>query len=197
MREVLEIGVLQAAPLFLGSVLVRGERRARIVEVEAYRADGDPGSHAYRGMTPRNRIMFGPPGFAYVYFTYGSHWMLNITAGKTDEAAALLIRAAEPLADLDTMRANRPKARHDWDLLSGPGKIAAAFEITSVDYGLDLLNPKSSLHFEVGPPPSKILCGPRIGLAQGKGETLPWRFVDGHSLRYISRPHPSETWSED
>ena len=194
MRQVLELGVLEAAPLFLGSILVRGERRARIVEVEAYRAEGDPGSHAFRGMTPRNRIMFGPAGFSYVYFTYGSHWMLNITAGKTDQAAALLIRAAQPLTGLEDMRLHRPKAKHDWDLLSGPGKIAAAFEITSKDYGLDLLDPQSSLHFEIGPPPTKILYGARIGLATGKGEHLPWRYVDGHCLRYVSRPHPLETW---
>lgn len=90
--------VRRGAVALLGAHLVRGEKRARIVEVEAYRGIDDPGSHAFRGATPRNEVMFGPPGFAYVYFTYGMHWMLNVSSQNHSVAAAVLLRAGEPLA---------------------------------------------------------------------------------------------------
>jgi len=134
--------------------------------------------------------MYGRAGCAYVYFNYGCHWMLNVVAHEEGSAAAVLIRAAEPVDGLEEFRALRPKARHDWDLLSGPGKLAAAFGIDAQDYGLDLLDPSSSLRIAPGPTPAVILCGPRIGLATGKGEELPWRFVDGHALKFVSKPHP-------
>lgn len=182
--------MIEAAQDLLGCYLIRGERRARIVEAEAYRAENDPGSHAFRGPTPRNRVMYGKPGLAYVYFNYGCHWMLNVVAHEEGRAAAVLIRAAEPVEGLEEFRRFRPKARKDADLLSGPGKLAAAFEITGRDYGLDLLDPHSSLRIEQGSKPSKIIAGPRVGLAPGKGEEIPWRFVDAHALRYVSKPHP-------
>ena len=185
--EALESDVLHACTALLGTHLVRGTKRARIVEVEAYRAD-DPGSHAFRGRTKRNDVMFGPPGRAYVYFSYGAHWMLNVTAHPEGDAAAILIRAAQPLERLEDMRALRPKARRDEDLLSGPGKIAAAFGITGRDYGAELLDPRSELRIEPGRPVSNVMSGTRIGLAEGKGEHLPWRFVDGDALRWISKP---------
>src|SRR6185503_6309604 len=121
--------VRRGAVALLGTHLVRGKRRARIVEVEAYRGLDDPGSHAFRGPTPRNQVMFGPPGFAYVYFTYGMHWMLNVTAQHHGIGAAVLIRAAEPLEGIQKMQDMRPKAQKIEDLLSGPTKICAAFEI--------------------------------------------------------------------
>ena len=192
LRKTLENDVISAAQKLLGMELVRGNLRARIVETEAYRAEGDPGSHAFRGKTPRNSIMFGKPGLAYVYFTYGNHWMLNVVAHEEGNAAAVLVRAAAPLSGLELMRRRRPKAKHDYDLLSGPGKLAAAFGITGKDYGVDLFDAHSSLHLEAGRPPTKILCGTRIGLTLGKGDELPWRFVDGHGLRFVSRPHPSQ-----
>lgn len=187
LREALRHDVLSGAEHLLGATLIRGNRRARIVEVEAYRQEDDPGSHAFRGLTPRNQVMFGKPGFAYVYFNYGCHWMLNVVAHDEGRGAAVLIRAAEPLAGLDEFRAFRPKAKRDWDLLSGPGKLAAAFEITNRDYGIDLLDPSSDLRIEAGTRPSKILRGLRIGLAKGKGEDIPWRFVDGDALRFVSK----------
>jgi DNA-3-methyladenine glycosylase len=163
------------------------------VETEAYRAEGDPGSHAYHGLTPRNRVMYGQPGLCYVYFNYGCHWMLNVVAHAEGAAAAVLVRAAEPVAGLEEFRLLRPKAKHDWDLLSGPGKLAAGFGINGKDYGLDLLDAGSSLRLEPGLPPTKILQSPRVGLAAGKGEEIPWRFADGHALRFVSRPHPKES----
>jgi len=190
LRKAFETDVITAAQRLLGMELVRGNLRARIVEAEAYRQD-DPGSHAFRGKTPRNSIMFGKPGQAYVYFTYGNHWMLNVVAHEEGNAAAVLVRGAEPLSGLETMRKRRPKARHDYDLLSGPGKLAAAFGITGKDYGVDLFDPHSSLHLEAGRAPSKVLCGIRIGLTPGKGDDLPWRFLDGGALKFVSRPYPT------
>jgi DNA-3-methyladenine glycosylase len=132
--------------------------------------------------------MFGTPGLAYVYFTYGMHWMLNVVCHGEGDAAAILIRAAEPLDGLEEMRARRPKARNDFDILSGPGKIAAAFDIDRRFYGIDLLNPESELRIEPGEPCNRVLVGTRIGLAKGKGDDLPWRFIDGDRLRWISPP---------
>lgn len=185
--QALESDVLSACRVLLGFHLVRGPCRARIVEVEAYRAD-DPGSHAFRGKTKRNEVMFGTPGRAYVYFNYGVHWMLNVTAHAEGDAAAILVRAAEPLEGLEVMYARRPRAKRPEDLLSGPGKLAAAFGITGSDNGVDLLAEKSELRIEPGEPVGKILAGVRAGLAKGKGEDLPWRFVDADSQKWISKP---------
>ena len=183
----LEKDVLRGAKALLGAHLVRGNLRARIVETEAYRAD-DPGCHAFRGRTARNDVMFGPSGFAYVYFNYGVHWMLNVTAHSHGDPAAVLVRAAEPLEGLEGMFARRPRARRPEDLLSGPGKLAAAFDITNRDYGINLFDPSSNLRIEAGSRPKKIISGVRVGLAEGKGEDLPWRFVDGAALQWLSKP---------
>lgn len=183
-----EEDVLVGCRALLGAHLVRGARRARIVEVEAYRAADDPGSHAFRGPTKRNQVMFGPPGRAYVYFTYGAHWMLNVTALREGEAGGILIRAAEPLEGMALMRERRPKATTVQDLLSGPAKLAAAFDITGADNGIELLIGKSDLRIEAGTPVTNVLSGVRIGLAKGKGEETPWRFVDGSSVQWLSRP---------
>lgn len=133
--------------------------------------------------------MFGEPGHAYVYFTYGNHWMLNVVAHDTGNAAAILIRAAKPLTGLETMRERRPKAKRDEDLLSGPGKLAAAFGLDRRHDGLNLFE-GDEVRMEPGEPPRQILTGTRIGLALGKGDDLPWRFVDADRLRWVSRPHP-------
>ena len=186
LRSILSADVVAAAPALLGSTLVRGEMRARIVEVEAYRSD-DPACHAYRGRTPRTEVMFGPPGFAYVYFSYGNHWMLNIVAHPPGDASALLIRAAEPLDGLDWMRANRGRSR-DRDLLSGPGKLAQAFGITRAENGLDLLAESGDLRLiapnaQIG----TVRSRPRIGIAEGKWHDVPWRFVNEDALEWLSR----------
>ena len=183
--------VLKAAPGLLGAELVRGELRAKIVEVEAYRGKEDPGSHAHRGLTPRNKVMFGEPGHAYIYFTYGVHWCLNVVAESAGHSAGILIRAAKPLEGQELMFFRRKKATREEDLLSGPGKIAEAFSITGEFYGIDLLDPNSELRLKKGASPKHILKSVRIGLAKGKGEHLDWRFVDGDLIRWVSRSTPS------
>lgn len=182
--------VLKAAPALLGAYLVRGDLRARIVETEAYRAKDDPACHAYRSRTKRNDVMFGPPGFAYVYFSYGVHWMLNVTAHVEGNAAAVLIRAAEPLEGLPDMHRRRDTVVPA-NLLSGPGKLCQAFEITGEDNGLNLFDPRSSLRIEPPEKPlakSKILAGPRIGISQGMD--LPWRYMDADRIQWVSKPRP-------
>lgn len=170
----------------LGCILVRGELRARIVETEAYDGPFDPGSHAFRGPTPRSEVMFGPPGRAYIYFTYGMHWCLNVVTRPAGLGSAVLLRAAEPLAGLEVMRSRRVKSLRDEDLLSGPAKLAAAFGLNGSMNGIDLLDPCSELRIEDGPPPRQVLVGTRIGLAPGKGDDLHWRFADGDALRWVS-----------
>jgi len=144
-------------------------------------------------MTPRNAVMFGPPGHAYVYFTYGNHWMLNITAHDDGDAAAVLIRAAIPLEGLDVMRERRfrtQKLQSDANLLSGPGKICQAFGIDRRHNGIDLLDPSGELWLEPGAPVERVTVGTRIGLAIGMGDDLPWRFLDAENLRWASKPLP-------
>jgi DNA-3-methyladenine glycosylase len=198
--DLLEQDVVAASEAMLGMFLVRGGRRGRIVETEAYRASDDPASHAYRGVTPRNAVMFGPSGLAYVYFSYGAHWMLNIVAQGRGDAAAILVRACEPVEGIDVMWQRRPKARKVEDLLSGPGKLAPAFDITRADNGADLFaayrtSPPEALpgpsdlpplHIEPGEPPRNVIAGPRIGIAEGKGHETPWRFRDAGRLKWTS-----------
>lgn len=135
--------------------------------------------------------MFGPPGHAYVYFTYGSHWMLNVVAEPEGQGGAVLLRAARPLEGFDAMRLRRPKAARDQDLLSGPGKLAAAYGLDGSFDGIDLLDPTSPLRLEPGASPEEIGVGVRIGLAEGKGDDLPWRFVDVGAREWLSRPLPA------
>lgn len=187
-QQLLSQDVVEAAPKLLGWHLSLGDCRARIVEVEAYRTPDDPGCHAHRGRSPRCATMFEAPGLAYVYFTYGNHWMLNVVAHPVGDPAALLIRAAEPLEGVELMRKRRPKAVRDEDLLSGPGKLTAAFGIDRRFDGTDLFS--GELRLEPGEPPAKTLTGTRIGLALGKGDELPWRFLDAERLRWASRPLP-------
>ena len=189
MRDLLNRDVVAATPALLGAILVRGEMRARIVETEAYRAADDPACHAYRKTTMRNMVLFGPPGLAYVYLNYGMHWMLNISAHPDGDAAGILFRAAEPLAGLEEMRANRPRIK-DGELLTGPGKLCKAFGITRDLNGIDLLDPSSELRLELGERVENVVIGPRIGIAEGKGHDTPWRFMDGDRLAWVSRPRP-------
>jgi DNA-3-methyladenine glycosylase len=168
---------LDVAPWLLNKVLVRGDRAGRIVEVEAYKGALDPASHAYRGLTPRTAVMFGPAGYLYVYFTYGMHWCANVVCGSKGEAGALLIRALVPLRGLDEMRAARPAARRDRDLCNGPAKLCQALGITGADNGLDLLARPASVVRVVDdgtPPPERPAQGRRIGISVGTEE--PWRF---------------------
>lgn len=156
-----------------------------IVETESYERD-DPACHAYVGLTGRTGVLFGPPGRAYVYLSYGIHSLLNAVAEPEGEAAAVLIRALEPTAGLERMRARRG-ARSDADLCSGPGKLTEALGIglerNDADLGRDpflLLPPQ-------GEPPG-VVVGPRIGIT--KAVERPWRFCAAGS-RFVSRPRPS------
>jgi len=171
----------ELAPLLLNKVLATrtadGSRlAARIVEVEAYCGSDDPGSHAYRGMTPRTEVMFGPPGRLYVYFTYGMHWCANVVATKDGDAAAVLLRAAAPVDGIEVMRERRPKARRDRDLLAGPARLCQAFGLTGADNGADLVRGAVRIHDDGVVPPAAPGVSTRIGLAAGRGDDHPWRF---------------------
>jgi DNA-3-methyladenine glycosylase len=181
---------LAAARRLIGCHIVAGPCRAEIVEVEAYSGNEDPGSHAHRGPTPRNRIMFGPPARLYMYFTYGNHWMANVVCRPEGLPGALLIRACRPLDGVPILRSNRPLARDDRGLLSGPGKLAQALALDGSHYGTDLADPSSPVRLEEMPPVSGLLQGPRIGLRPGRGDDKPWRFVWADRLDWASKPWP-------
>ncbi|HTU36380.1 MAG TPA: DNA-3-methyladenine glycosylase [Acidimicrobiales bacterium] len=192
-RSDLERGPLAVAPWLLNKLIVRGERAGRIVEVEAYHGANDAASHAYRGLTPRTAIMFGPPGFLYVYFTYGMHWCANVVCGPDGEAAAVLLRALAPTAGLDEMRAARPAARREVDLCNGPAKLCQAFGIARAENGTDLLASADAagsdgvrLVDDGTPPPRRPGRGTRIGIKEATDKR--WRFwVPGD-------PHVSKPW---
>lgn len=132
--------------------------------------------------------MFGRPGLAYVYFTYGMHWMLNVVAHDVGRAAAVLIRAAEPLEGIEEMVSRRPRASGARELLSGPAKLTAAFAIDRDLDGSDLLSASSPLRLIPGEGPRNILVGRRVGLAPGKGDATLWRFADADSIAFVSHP---------
>jgi len=191
--DLLRRDVVEGAQRLLGSHLVLGALRAAIVETEAYRASDDPASHAYRGMTRRNQVMFEEPGHAYVYFNYGCHWMLNITAHDHGDAAGVLIRAAQPLEGLEEMvklRGTRLRRVTDRGLLSGPGKLTQAFGISGSVNGLFLFDRQAPLHIEAQQDPRPFVARPRVGIAKGKGDEIEWRFVDSTKLEWASSPKP-------
>ncbi|BCW99504.1 MAG: hypothetical protein KatS3mg024_2331 [Armatimonadota bacterium] len=178
---------LQAAQALLGAVLVRDlEGRllaGRIVETEAYLQD-DPASHSFRGRTARNAAMFGPAGRAYVYFTYGNHFCLNIVTGPEGRGEAVLVRALEPLTGLDVMSRLRGRSAPR-ELLSGPGKICKALAITRELDGHPLDLPPLRLLVD-GWDPGEIVSTVRVGIRQGADR--PWRFYPSRSRQWISRP---------
>ena len=168
---------VRVAPRLLNKLLVNGDRSGRIVEVEAYHGANDAASHAYRGPTPRTAVMFGPPGFLYVYFTYGMHWCANVVCGPDGEAAAVLIRALAPLTGLGAMREARPAARGDRELCNGPAKLCQALGISGADNGSDLLGSGSGplrLRDDGTPPPRRPGRGTRIGITEATEKR--WRF---------------------
>ena len=167
---------VDVAPRLLNALLVCGERVVRIVEVEAYRGEEDPASHAYRGPTRRNASMFGPPGRLYVYFTYGMHWCANVVCGPEGQARAVLLRAGAPIAGLDAMRAARPAARSTADLCSGPAKLCQALGIDRALDGADLLDPRGPVRLmtDALDPPDDPGVGPRVGIRVAAD--APWRW---------------------
>ncbi len=190
------------APALLGKVLVRwlpGGRllAGRIVEVEAYAGAADPASHAFRGRTARSATMFGRAGLLYVYFTYGMHHCANVVCGEPGIAEAVLLRALEPLAGLEEMRARRPAARTDLALCSGPARLCEALGIDRSLDGADLVPAEAAAPSGGGivllddgtTAPARPLRGERIGLGAsvGTAATWPWRFGVPES-RALSRP---------
>jgi DNA-3-methyladenine glycosylase len=154
----------------------RGVRVGRIVEVEAYCGREDPGSHAYRGMTPRNRTMFGPPGLLYVYFTYGMHWCANVVCGDEGDGVAVLVRAVAPVAGIDAMFAARPRARRARDLGNGPAKLCQSLGLDGSFDGADLVAGDRGVWLadDGTAPPAVPFQTTRIGLSAGAEH--PWRW---------------------
>lgn len=179
-RELLSGPVLQVAPLLLGARLSAAGVVVRLTEVEAYAGEADPGSHAFRGQTPRTAAMFGPAGHAYVYFTYGMHWCVNVVTGPDGAASGVLLRAAEVVDGLGVARSRRLGVR-DRDLCRGPARLCRTLAITGGDGGADLLDPASAVRLELGATAdaASVRSGPRVGVA-GAGAAAPWRFwLDG------------------
>jgi len=164
--------VLEVAPRLLGGVVRHGEVAVRLTEVEAYDGAGDPGSHAHRGETPRNRVMFGPPGFLYVYFTYGMHHCANVVCGPEGRAAAVLLRAGEVVDGLDRARERRPGSSHR-DLARGPARLCRALGLDLTHDGADLAAGPVRLELPATPV-TEVSTGPRVGLRLAPDR--PWRF---------------------
>ncbi|MGW1022795.1 DNA-3-methyladenine glycosylase [Streptomyces sp. NPDC002577] len=184
-REFFDRPVLQVAPDLLGRILVRntpdGPIELRLTEVEAYAGPDDPGSHAYRGRTPRNDVMFGPPGHVYVYFTYGMWHCMNLVCGPEDRASAVLLRAGEITEGADLARRRRLSARNDKELAKGPARLATALGVDRALDGSDICAGRDApLSILTGTPvrPDQIRNGPRTGVAGdgGDGEAHPWRY---------------------
>ena len=181
--------VAEVAPTLLGAVLRAGRVAVRLTEVEAYAGEQDPGSHAFRGRTPRTEVMFGPAGRAYVYFTYGMHWCMNVVTGPDGEASAVLLRAGEVVEGIEEARVRRPGAK-DRDLARGPARLTKALGVDGSYGGTDLLDPASPLRLSPGNPvdPALVRVGPRVGVG-GEGAPTPWRFwVDGDPTVSVYRP---------
>ncbi|BDZ47549.1 putative 3-methyladenine DNA glycosylase [Naasia aerilata] len=172
------------APLLLGGILrcrgADGTVSLRLTEVEAYSGEGeDPGSHAHRGPSKRNAVMFGPPGHLYTYFTYGMHVCANVVCLPEGRAAGILFRAGEILEGEELARSRRTTSRARKDLAQGPARLCVALGIELGDYGLDLFDPASRVTLQLPEAPlgaEQVGVGPRTGIAQPGGAETPWRF---------------------
>ncbi len=180
-RSFFDRSVHEVAPELIGATLLVGGVGGRIVEVEAYHHT-DPAAHSFNGQTPRNAVMFGPPGFAYVYRSYGIHWCVNFVCEETGSASAVLIRAIEPLEGLTKMRRRRG-LKDERLLCSGPGRLCEALGISIAHNGLALdRRPFQLIAREETP---EAVAGVRIGIT--KAADLPWRYGLKGS-RYLSKP---------
>jgi DNA-3-methyladenine glycosylase len=182
-RDFFARSVHEVAPDLIGVTLLVDGVGGPIVEVEAYDST-DPASHAYRGRTPRNGAMFGPPGHAYVYRSYGIHWCLNLVCEQEGTAAAVLIRALEPAHGVERMQERR-RVENARLLAAGPGRLCEALGVTGDHDGLPLDRPPFELRPRAGTP--DIAAAPRIGLT--RAAELPWRYVLAGS-RFLSRGVP-------
>jgi DNA-3-methyladenine glycosylase len=169
------------APDLIGATLLVDGVGGTIVEVEAYHHT-EPAAHSYRGRTERNAVMFGPPGYAYVYRSYGIHWCLNLVCEPEGSASAVLIRALEPIDGIATMRRRR-KLSDPRLLCSGPGRVGQALGITGACNGLALDRPPFELRARSAD--VELAIGPRIGIS--KAADIPWRYGLAGS-RFLSRP---------
>jgi DNA-3-methyladenine glycosylase len=166
---------VEVAPLLLGAVIHGRGVSVRLTEVEAYLGEVDPGSHAFRGETQRNRVMYGKPGHLYTYFTYGMHVCANVVCSPSGTATAVLLRAGEVVDGLDLARGRRTTSRVDADLARGPARLVVALGIALDDNGLDLESGDVTLEL-TGERPS-FAQGPRTGVSGAGGTTeYPWRF---------------------
>ncbi len=208
-RDFFDAPAIEVAPLLLGQVLEhhtqQGVVRIRLTEVEAYLGASDPASHAYRGRTPRNAVMFGPPGHVYVYFTYGMHFCMNLVCGPNEVASAVLLRAGEVIEGVELATARRD-SRGDQDgrggiapreLARGPARLAVALGVQRDENGLDACSASSPLRITCGTsvPSNDVRTGPRVGIASAA--ELPWRFwLDGDPTvsayrRHVPRRRPT------
>ena len=179
-RAFFDRSVHEVAPALIGTTLLVDGVGGIIVEVEAYH-HSEPAAHSFNGPTPRNKVMFGPPGFSYVYRSYGIHWCMNFVCEEAGSASAVLIRALEPTHGIPAMR--RRRGLHDEHALcSGPGKLCEALGITIAHSELPLDRPPIALHARVGK--MEIVTGVRIGLT--KAIDLPWRYGLKDS-RFVSK----------
>ena len=180
-RSFFDRSVHEVAPDLIGATLLVNGIGGLIVEVEAYHHT-DPAAHSFRGPTPRNRVMFGPPGFTYVYRSYGIHWCLNFVCEEEGSASAVLIRALEPTHGIAAM--HRRRGLHgERSLCSGPGKLTEALGITIAHSELPLDRPPFALHARTGK--ADIISGVRIGIT--KAADLPWRYGMQGS-KFLSKP---------
>jgi DNA-3-methyladenine glycosylase len=179
--------VHDVAPALVGCRLFVAGVGGTIVETEAYERE-DPASHSFVGLTERTKVMFGPPGRAYVYLSYGIHSLLNFVCEPEGDAAAVLIRALEPTAGLAVIRERRPAARTDTDLCSGPGKLTEALGVTLAQNAARLDRDPFLLLPPEGDPPA-VVTSRRVGIT--KAVERPWRF-SAEGSPYVSRPRPSQ-----
>lgn len=185
LREFYDRSAVEVARELLGCHLVRkldGHRLVGIIcETEAYQGEEDLGCHAHVGKTARNAVMYGSPGHAYIYFTYGMHWLLNAVTGPENIAAAVLIRSIYPMKGLDQMVLNRPNLAYRKDWMNGPAKICQAFGLDGRLNGVDLCDPSGELVIEQGKgvPELEVKTSARIGLftVPEPWKSIPWRFM--------------------
>jgi DNA-3-methyladenine glycosylase len=175
--ELLARPSIEVAPTLLGATLrhrtPEGEVAVRLSEVEAYAGADDPGSHAYRGMTRRNEVMFGPAGHLYVYFTYGMHHCCNVVVGDEGTASAVLLRAGEVVEGIELARSRRPGSS-DRDLARGPARLCKALGIDGRHNGVDLSSGALTLSPAEPVSDGSVATGPRVGLREAADH--PWRF---------------------
>ncbi len=174
----------------LGGLLTVGDVTVRLTEVEAYLGEVDPGSHAFRGPTPRTTVMFGPPGHLYTYFTYGMHVCANVVCSPDGVASAVLLRAGEVVEGVEIARSRRTTSRSDADLARGPARLCVALGITLADGGADLTS--SRVRLTLPPSSAAFEEGPRTGVSGGGGSVeYPWRFwIPGDPTVSPYKRHP-------